>query len=121
MNKKVKILMTSAIAVLALTTKAYCAESGTTRMKINDEATWININVSEAYKECESLNSTSSTLGTSALKAHLTTDYDWSAMAIFSVSQYGAATKNELGTSSTTNNKSGIYDISRSKANKYIT
>lgn len=89
---------------------AYKAESGTVRMQIIPNATaWTNINVSEAYEECESLNSSTSTLGTSLLNAHLVTDADWSAMAIFSVSQYGGATTN---TPEWTNgNKSGIYKV----------
>lgn len=75
----------------------------------NGGTAWTNINISESYAECESLNSPTSTLGTSALKAHLTTDADWSAMAIFSVSQYGGATDNSPKT--TTGNSSGIYNV----------
>lgn len=89
-----KIMIISFVTLLLYCTNSYCVESGTVRMQINGGTAWTNINISESYAECESLNSPTSTLGTSALKAHLTTDADWSAMAIFSVSQYGGATSN---------------------------
>lgn len=104
-----KIVIISIIALLLYCTNSYGVESGTVRMQINGGAAWTNINISESYAECESLNSPTSTLGTSALKAHLTTDADWSAMAIFSVSQYGGATDNSPKT--TTGNSSGIYNV----------
>lgn len=103
-----KIMIISFIALLLYCTNSYGVESGTVRMQINGGAAWTNINISESYAECESLNSPTSTLGTSALQAHLTTDADWSAMAIFSVSQYGGATDNFPKT--TTGNSSGIYN-----------
>ena len=105
-----KIMIISFITLLLYCTNSYCVESGTVRMQINGGTAWTNINISESYAECESLNSPTSTLGTSALKAHLTTDADWSAMAIFSVSQYGGATSNSPTT--TTGNTSGIYNVS---------
>lgn len=101
-----KIMIISFIALLLYCTNSYGVESGTVRMQINGGPAWTNINISESYAECESLNSPTSTLGTSALQAHLTTDADWSAMAIFSVSQYGGATDNFPKT--TTGNSSGI-------------
>ncbi len=104
-----KIMIISFIALLLYCTNSYGVESGTVRMQINGGPAWTNINISESYAECESLNSPTSTLGTSALKAHLTTDADWSAMAIFSVSQYGGATTNSPET--TTGNSSGIYNV----------
>lgn len=104
-----KIVMFSIIFVVLYVTKSYGAESGTVRMQINGGTAWTNINISESYAECEALNSSSSTLGTSMLEAHLTTDADWSAMAIFSVSQYGGSSTNSP--TSTTNNGSGIYNI----------
>lgn len=104
-----KIMIICFIALLLYCTNSYGVESGTVRMQINGGPAWTNINISESYAECESLNSPTSTLGTSALKAHLTTDADWSAMAIFSVSQYGGATTNSPET--TTGNSSGIYNV----------
>ena len=90
---------------------SYCTVSGTKRMEITGGDPWVNIDVSHAYEECNSLNSTTSTLGTNNLRAHLTTDADWSAMAIFSISQYGAATTNKPET--TTGNESGVYNPGR--------
>lgn len=104
-----KIMIISFIALLLYCTNSYGVESGTVRMQINGGTAWTNINISESYAECESLNSPTSTLGTSALQAHLATDADWSAMAIFSVSQYGGATDNFPKT--TTGNSSGIYNV----------
>lgn len=108
-KNNLKIMIICFIALLLYCTNSYGVESGTVRMQINGGPAWTNINISESYAECESLNSPTSTLGTSALKAHLTTDADWSAMAIFSVSQYGGATTNSPET--TTGNSSGIYNV----------
>ena len=114
-SKILKIFIISILFLIMYYNKSYCVDSGTVRMQIlpNDNAhpVWNNITVSESYDECLSLNSTTSTLGTDALRAHLTTDADWSAMAIFSISQYGGATDN--GPIWTNNNKSGINNIAR--------
>ena len=111
MKKYISKIIIFAISILLMyCTKSYCVESGTVRMQITSNGTaWTNINVSESYAECESLNSATSTLGTTMLEAHLTTDADWSAMAIFSVSQYGGATTN--APKKTNGNDSGIYDV----------
>ena len=109
--KKVNIMKVLLISILFILSckVSYCAE-GTVRMQIVGEgAVWANISVSESYAECEKLNSSTSTLGTSALRAHLTTDADWSAMAIFSVSQYGGATSNMP--TQTNGNKSGLHGL----------
>ena len=102
-------MIISFIALLLYCTNSYGVESGTVRMQINGGTAWTNINISESYAECESLNSPTSTLGTSALKAHLTTDADWSAMVQLFCSQYGGATTNSPET--TTGNSSGIYNV----------
>ena len=111
-NKQIRrIFIISIVLIMFLGIKNIYAE-GTLRMQItSDGAAWTNINISESYEMCENLNKSTSTLGTNLLKAHLTTDEDWSAMAIFSVSQYGAATNNLPGT--TTNNLSGIYNVGK--------
>lgn len=110
-----KVFILSIIVIAIFCTKSYCVEKGTVRMQIIPGGTvWTNINISESYEECESLNSSTSTLGTSLLKAHLTTDADWSAMAIFSVSQYGGATVNSP--EKTNGNNSGIYNVGK----KYV-
>lgn len=108
-GKILKIILIFVLVLFVYNIKIFAVESGTVRMKITGDTAWVNINVSDAYAECESLNSSTSTLGTTALKAHLTTDADWSAMAIFSISQYGGATSNEP--SQTNGNGSGIYGI----------
>ena len=111
MKKKFLRILVLIIGIIAVYyTKSYCVESGSVRMQIKEGGTvWNNIDISSSYAECESLNSASSTLGTTLLKAHLTTDADWSAMAIFSVSQYGGVTSNSPA--QTNGNKSGIYNI----------
>ena len=106
---KILILFISIVTLYSI--NSYCTVSGTKRMEITGGNPWVNIDVSHAYTECESLNSTTSTLGTNNLRAHLTTDADWSAMAIFSISQYGAATTNTP--ESTTGNESGVYNPGR--------
>lgn len=106
-----KVILMSLLFIFLYYTKAYCVESGTVRMQIivDNDKPWTNINISESYDECESLNSSTSTLGTTSLKAHLTTDADWSAMAIFSVSQYGGARTNSP--TWTNGNSTGIKNI----------
>lgn len=108
-----KILITlSLFLIISSNGKSYGAE-GTLRMQINNGVAWTNINISQSYEACENLNKSTSTLGTTLLQAHLTTDQDWSAMAIFSVSQYGASTRNDPST--TNGNASGIYNVSKNK------
>lgn len=114
MNNKFKILTIISIALIFCTKVFAAADNTVTKMKIDNSTTWTNISISESYAECEALNSPDSTLGTSALEAHLTTAYDWSIMAIFSVSQYGAATTDATVPTTGTTNKSGIYDIGAS-------
>ena len=104
----VRTLILLIVIISLYNINSYCTVSGTKRMEITGGDPWVNINVSKAYEECDSLNSTTSTLGTNNLRAHLTTDADWSAMAIFSISQYGAATNNTPET--TTGNVSGVYN-----------
>lgn len=106
---RILLIFISIVAIYNI--KSYCVVTGTWRMGITGETPWTNINISNAYAECESLNSATSTLGTNNLRAHLTTDADWSAMAIFSISQYGAATNNKP--ESTTGNVSGVYNPGR--------
>jgi len=114
MKKQIlKTIILSIFLVLICSTVSYCADQeGTTKIQITPDGTaWTNINVSESYQKCIELNSTTSTLGTELLNAHLTTNADWSAMAIFSVSQYGGATSNTP--TQTNGNQSGIYNIGK--------
>ena len=76
---------------------------------VKDGTVWNQISVSDSYKACEELDSVDSTLGTDKLQPHLTTDADWSAMAIMSASQYGGAGKNAPDW--TNGNASGVYKI----------
>ena len=110
----IKIGIISIIFIMIYYSGSYANQNGTTRMQVIDGKTdWTNITVSQSYDECESLNSGSSTLGTTSLKAHLTTDADWSAMAIFSVSQYGGQTSN--APTWTNGNKTGIKNVGSKK------
>ena len=105
---RIMIIFISIIAIYNI--KGYCNVGGTKRVEIKPGTTaWTNINISNAYAECEALNAATSTLGTTTLSAHLTTDADWSAMAILSVSQYGKATTNSPA--KTNGNNSGIFNI----------
>ena len=98
-NKKIiKTLIITITLIMFLGIKNIYATEGTVRMQINNGTAWTNINISESYEACENLNKPTSTLGTTLLEAHLTTDEDWSAMAVFSVSQYGASTSNAPST-----------------------
>lgn len=48
-----------------------------------------NVNVSTAFVTCRNLDSTSSTLGTTGLDPHLTTNLDWGAVSYLANSNYG--------------------------------
>lgn len=67
---------------------------------------WNYISVSDAYDACQNLNTTYSTLGTTSLKAHLTTNADWYAVSLLTYSAYGAKSPGN-----TTGNKSGITNM----------
>ena len=109
----IKIILVSICFVLLYSKSSFATEEGTLKMQIvNSNNYWTGITISESYKACEELNNPSSTLGSSNVEAHLSTDYDWSAMAIFSASQYGDVGTNNKPTITTgTTNKSGIYNI----------
>lgn len=112
----VKILIIAIMLLFGIADNVYAEDTTATKMQIIKAGdAWTNVSISDSYTECESLNALESTLGTKALQAHLTTDYDWSAMAILSISQYGATTANGLGNTSTTKNSSGIYAIGNKK------
>ena len=113
---RIMIIFISIIAIYNI--KGYCNVGGTKRVEIKPGTTaWTNINISNAYAECEALNAATSTLGTTTLGAHLTTDADWSAMAMLSASQYGGANTNQgkqisgTTTYTTNGNNSGIFNI----------
>jgi len=116
MRKKfiIKISLISLIILLMLTTKGFCViNTDTTKIKVDGSTAWTSIEIGDSYAACEALNSASSTLGTTELRAHLTTDYDWNAMAIFSISQYGGATTNTTSPTTGGSNKSGIYNVGK--------
>lgn len=73
---------------------------------VPDGTAWKNINVSDAYDACQNLNTTYSTLGTTSLKAHLTTNADWYAVSLLTYSAYGNRNANN-----TTGNNSGIKNF----------
>lgn len=109
-RKMLSITTLIVMIIISLFSKVFAAEAGTIRMEIKSGTEpWTEINISDSYNECQSLNSTTSTLGTTMLKAHLTTDADWSAMAIFSAGQYGGSITNTP--TSTNGNLSGVYDV----------
>jgi len=91
MNKKIiiKILILTLSILFIYCAKGYAVETGTVRMEITGDTPWVSITIDQAYKECESLDSSTSTLGTDALEPHLTTDLDYHAMGVLAASQYG--------------------------------
>ena len=72
----------------------------------NANPAWKSINVSDAYDACQNLNQSYSTLGTTSLKAHLTTNADWYAVSLLTYSAYG-----NKNASNTTGNKTGIMNF----------
>ena len=103
----IKVMLIGICFILIYGNKTFAA---TVKMQgVKDGTVWNYITVSDSYKACEDLDSSDSTLGTDKLQPHLTTDADWSAMAIMSASQYGGATSNTPDW--TNGNASGVYKI----------
>lgn len=103
----IKVILIGICFILIYGNKTFAA---TVKMQgVKDGKVWNQISVSDSYKACEDLDSSDSTLGTDKLQPHLTTDADWSAMAIMSASQYGGATSNTPDW--TNGNASGVYKI----------
>ena len=103
----IKVILIGICFILIYGNKTFAA---TVKMQgVKDGTVWNYITVSDSYKACEDLDSSDSTLGTDKLQPHLTTDADWSAMAIMSASQYGGATSNKPDW--TNGNASGVYKI----------
>lgn len=109
---KKKILTT--IMLIMLYTLAFCqcvkAETevkATIQIK-KDATSWTSISVSDAYDKCQELNDDNSALGTtqSNVMAHLSTNADWYAVSLLTLSEYGS--KNEYNT---TGNNSGIMNF----------
>ena len=106
LNKYIKILILSVILLVA---SSNISNASTIKMVINGGTKWNYTTVSNSYAQCEALNDSTSTLGTQNLNAHLSTVADWSAMAIFSASQFGAANSNLPGNANP--NASGVCGI----------
>ena len=103
----IKVILIGICFILIYGNKTFAA---TVKMQgVKDGTVWNQISVSDSYKACEELDSIDSTLGTDKLQPHLTTDADWSAMAIMSASQYGGAGTNAPDW--TNGNASGVYKI----------
>ena len=103
----IKVILIGICFILIYGNKTFAA---TVKMQgVKDGTVWNYITVSDSYKACEELDSVDSTLGTDKLQPHLTTDADWSAMAIMSASQYGGAKSNAPDW--TNGNASGVYKI----------
>lgn len=103
----IKVILIGICFILIYGNKTFAA---TVKMQgVKDGKVWNQISVSDSYKACEDLDSRDSTLGTDKLQPHLTTDADWSAMAIMSASQYGGAGTNAPDW--TNGNASGVYKI----------
>ena len=68
---------------------------------------WTGINISDAYDACQDLNTDTSSLGhTENLKAHLTTNADWYAVSLLTISSYG-----NKSAGNTTGNKTGVMNL----------
>lgn len=79
-----------------------------TTIQINGAGSWTNISASDAYDKCQELNDDNSALGITGdnVIAHLTTNADWYAVSLLTISSYGS---NDNG--NTTGNSSGIQNF----------
>ena len=107
-----RIIMLIVILMIAVTLKGNTAFAEYVIQVVptsNANPAWKSINVSDAYDACQNLNQTYSTLGTTSLKAHLTTNADWYAVSLLTYSAYG-----NKNASNTTGNKTGIMNFGTS-------
>ena len=105
--RKVMLLIIVFAIALIMKEKAVYAESTIQVIPITtNNPVWTNITVSDAYDVCQKLNKNYSTLGTTSLKAHLTTNADWYAVSLLTYSTYG-----DRNASNTTGNKTGIINF----------
>ena len=106
MRKIRKVMVLIIVFVIAVSIKGNTAFAEYVIQIKPGTSAWTEISVSAAYDECQKLNQTSSTLGTTSLKAHLTTNADWYAVSLLTYSAYGARSANN-----TTGNSTGIMNF----------
>ena len=109
MKKIKKVMLLIVVFMIAVILKGNIAFAEYVIQVVPNATAWNNITVSEAYNECQKLNTTSSTLGTTSLKAHLTTNADWYAVGLLTLSAYG-----NKNASNTTGNSTGVMNFSNS-------
>ena len=109
MRKIKKVMLLIVVFMIAVILKGNIAFAEYVIQVVPNATAWNNITVSEAYNECQKLNTTSSTLGTTSLKAHLTTNADWYAVGLLTYSTYG-----NKNASNTTGNSTGIMNLGSS-------
>ena len=106
MRKIKKVMLLIVVFMIAVILKGNTAFAEYVIQVVPNVSAWTAITASDAYDECQKLNTTSSTLGTTSLKAHLTTNADWYAVGLLTYSTYGS--KNA---SNTTGNNTGIMNF----------
>lgn len=84
----------------------------TTTIQINGAGSWTNISASDAYDKCQELNDNNSALGTTGdnVMAHLSTNADWYAVSLLTISSYGSK-----DSGNTTGNSSGIKNFGKKR------
>ena len=106
MRKIRKVMLLIVVFMIAVSIKGNTAFAEYVIQVVPNATPWTNINVSDAYDACQNLNQNYSTLGTTSLKAHLTTNADWYAVSLLTYSAYG-----NKSASNTTGNSTGIMNF----------
>ena len=106
MRKIKKVILLIVVFMIAVSIKSNTAFAEYVIQVVPGQTAWKEITVSDAYDECQKLNTNSSTLGTTSLKAHLTTNADWYAVGLLTYSAYG-----NKSSSNTTGNSTGIMNF----------
>ena len=110
MRKIKKVMLLIVVFMIAVILKGNIAFAEYVIQVVPNATAWKNISVSDAYDECQKLNTTSSTLGTTSLKAHLTTNADWYAVSLLTYSVYGNSNSSQKS-NNTTGNSTGIMGL----------
>ena len=109
MRKVKKIILFLTIFTIAFLIKNNAVFAEYVIQVVPNATAWKTITVSDAYDACQNLNQPYSTLGTTSLKAHLTTNADYYAVSLLTYSSYGNRNK-----SNTTGNRTGIMNFGTS-------
>lgn len=109
---KKKIFSTILLSIILL--MSFTLTSNAAMQIIPGTETSTGITISDTYAYCYNLRTTSSTLGNNTLDPHLSTGYDWGAVAYLAASVYGCnMNSTSLTEFKTSGNNSGVMNFGK--------